>query len=250
MRYKRVTPRRDYQRPPLVEVLFELRFEKNHLDALLPGLLEPLIRDDFPSLEQAPELLTNQDRQKNEVSFVNASRTLIARISRGRFTLSSIRPTGETTYIGFESLQHGLNKLLQAFCQIHPDCKPTRLSYRYVNHIALPPSPVSMNKLFHLGTYFPAFLVKPGWINTNFALDATFRLDQSEGESSVRIQLRPVLTLVGERFLLDLDCFSETRIELIEVNDWLVDAHNLAGDVFESCIGNELRELFEEKVIA
>ena len=246
MRYQRTTPRKVYRKPPLVEVVFEFRYERSPFDALLPGLLEPLIRQDFPNLEQPPESPIMQEHQLSEIRFVNSSRTLMAQVSRGRWAVSSFRPTGDLGYIGFESLAKAVTKLSTSFRDVHPRSKPTRLGYRYVNHIDVPGSPVIVNELFQVGAYFPALFGKPEWSNNSFAVEAAFRCGDTSLGSSVRMELRPINTPSGERFLLDVDCYCDQGIALAGIPDWLQEAHDLAGDVFESCIGDPLRVVFEE----
>jgi uncharacterized protein (TIGR04255 family) len=120
-----------------------------------------------------------------------------------------------------------------------------RIGLRYINRIELPASKVELGEYFE---FYP--FVGPNLPQNmeSFILGSEF--SYAEGRDRCRVQLAPVPASSGgiTAFILDIDYFlaQPEAVKVSEVLGWVEEAHSRVEEVFEGCITDRLRELFEE----
>jgi len=120
-----------------------------------------------------------------------------------------------------------------------------RIGLRYINKIEIP-------EVINLETYFDfrPFLGRnlPQDI-VNFMVGCMFPFDEGRNLCKVALQKVAPDTHGHNAFILDLDYFltQPKAITSKEVLNWIENAHNKIEKIFEGCIKDPLRDIFEEE---
>lgn len=117
---------------------------------------------------------------------------------------------------------------------------------RYINKIEIPFAEVPLNEYF---SFYPSLgpdLPKDDLSSFMVGCQYSFR----QGNDMCRFQLASQAAEKPghSRFTLDLDYFTNNQAELSDLNplDWVNSAHQKIDEIFEGCISDNLRKLFQE----
>jgi uncharacterized protein (TIGR04255 family) len=242
---------RKYRNPPIVEALCEFRFEPGApWDMAIPGLVYERIRDNFPKRRQVqsfevsvaagPEGIGQQVLTADRMQFLREDEKALIQVGPNLLAVNHLKP--------YPTWQAFLPLIRQGFESYLTSANPKgiqRIGLRYINRIELPGERVELADYFA----FRPFVGE--------------RLPQDYGPFIVGIQIpfedsRDVLRLQlasaapetpdAIAVMLDLDYFliRPGGVSQDEVFEWIDIAHSHVEDVFEACITDRLRQMFEE----
>lgn len=242
---------RKYANPPIVEAVCEFRLTPDTpWDMTIPGLIYEKVREVFPHREQrviqeveittGPAGLQQQIRTSERILLFADDRKTFVQLGTRLLAINSLRPY--PTWAGFKPK---IERAFEALSRTVEIRGLERIGLRYINQIEIPSSPVRLENYFHfylfLGPQLPQDMA-------DFIAGSDFffakRLDRC------RVQLRPAPSSTPEctALMLDIDYFlaQEKGIEVRAAMDWVEEAHDKVEEVFEGCITDSLRNLFQE----
>jgi uncharacterized protein (TIGR04255 family) len=247
-----------YNNPPLVEAVCEFRLAQDaRFNADIPDLIYGKIREAFPiqaihkvtevkietSGEQADETKTTT-QEHNAVRFFNTDKNKLIHVDPVARLIAAVCLRPYPSWEVFRPLIEDVFNLLVEFTGTEPF---QRLGLRYTNRIEI----LSAGKKSSLEEYFQ-FRPCPmrGTLPDIKSFVVGYVLPFAQERDLCRVQLTDsVPTRVDyDAFMLDLDYFL-ARPQTIPINDsleWVDGAHDAINRIFESCITDSLRKIFQE----
>lgn len=238
-----------YEKPPIVESVFECRFPADSAwDLAVPGLLYQELKDLFPQrerrlfgemrFENVPEGLLQQVRPVEQVIFRTLEKNTYVQISSGKISVHRQPPYG--SWRDFGPL---VGRVIKTAANVMGQQKTERLGLRYINRVTLPGEIVDLEEYFDFrpnpGDRLPKVLGR-------FHLLVEFPF--AEARDLCRVQLSTALAEQPSHsaFLLDLDYFNlrQGAVDLTGAPAWIEEAHTRIEDAFEGCITDRSRVLF------
>lgn len=241
---------RKYRNPPIVEAICEFRLTQDTpWDLTIPGLFYEKVKKDFPHREQRvvqeveliqePQGIQHRIRTSERALLFTQNRKMLIQIGPRLLVVNALSPY--PTWRGFKpQIEMAWNELQRSV-----EIKGLeRIGLRYINRIKLPGKEVKLDDYFEfhltLGPRLPQHVI-------SFVAVAEF--PYNEDRDLCRVRLGPARDSVEESIcILDIDYFL-ARPGAVEVSDalqWVEEAHSRVEEVFEGCITDRLRELFEE----
>lgn len=245
-----------YARRQLAEVICQLRFpEILSIDAQEPAAFQERIRREYPQyekkLEQLPPQLVGgkpvQQGTVNNYQFVSAEGQWKVSLTKGFIALSTYG------YTRWEDFAQRLDRVLAAFIELYQPSWFTRVGLRYVNAFcreALGLDELNWGELITPG--FLGLMAEPDVQESAFLkheLSATLTVP---GGAKANVKSGPgLLRKVNNRthevtqqkvFMLDLDVFMDSRIELGHAVPALNIVHDNAGSLFHAAITDTLSQ--------
>lgn len=238
---------RKYKNPPVVEAVCEFRLSQNTpWDLTVPGIFYEKIREDFPHREQrvasqvelAHEPQSFQQRIKTfeHILLLSEDRKRIVQLGPRLLVINVLRPY--PTWQGFKPIIEKVWKILLEIVEVKG---LERIGLRYINEIKIPEQTFEPEEYFEFYPYIGKGLPQK---LASFIVGAEFLY---EGEDDrCRLQLTPAIG--GNALILDIDYFL-TNLQNVNsewVMDWIEKAHSRVEEIFEGCITDKLRAMFEE----
>lgn len=246
------TPRRRYARPPIIEALVDIQVEPGGQAGVLE--LGHALHDEaerFPTRQELFEssvtinLLTGESnppasREVTGYRFVSADGQQAVRFGRTGFTFSRLPPYGE-----WEDWRGEARRLWDRYRRLAGPSAVTRIAVRYINRVDIPQPWGDISEYFNVRPELPsglppvvdAFLMQLQVAQPDMP-GTTMILNQGRVEAP-----RPDLLSI----LLDVDVFRTVRLPAESAEFWegLEQLHGRANTVFEACITNRTREIFD-----
>jgi len=243
---------RKYKNPPIVEAVCEFRLTPNTpWDLTVPGLFYEKVKNNFPKREQrvfqevelAQETqgLRHQIRTSERILLFTPNRKMLIQIGPRLLTVNALKP-----YPSWQVFRAQIEMAWETIQGIIEIRGIQRIGLRYINRIELrEKEPVELKDYFE---FYPFIGSRLPQNTVSFIVGSQFSYEADRDRC--RVQLTPAPGSGGDNpsFILDIDYFL-SRPLAIEVSDalhWVEEAHTRVEDVFEGCIKNRLRELFEE----
>lgn len=238
-----------YSHPPIVEVVAEFRFVPSEpWDLTIPGLVYDRLRALFPRKrllkvlegETAAEAsgLRQEFRLADRMQFLREDEKAFVQIGPDLLAVNHLAPY--PTWEGFRPL---IQDALQAYVAVAQPRGLRRIGLRYINRIVIPANPVELADYLSFRPYVGAGL--PQRIS-GFILGLQSPYD--DGRDVLRLQLTTDEpgTPDSVALLLDMDYFMAhpEAVPLQEALNWIETAHLRVQEVFEACITDRLRVLF------
>jgi uncharacterized protein (TIGR04255 family) len=241
---------RKYKNPPIVEAVCEYRLTQDTpWDLTIPGLFYERVKDDFSQREQRlvqeaeltrePQGLQHQIRTTERILLFAPDRKMLIQLGPRLLVINALKP-----YPGWEGFKPRIIKAWEALQQVVEVRGLERIGLRYINQIELPTQEVNLEEYFEfypfVGKRLPQQMVF-------FILGAEF--PYVGDRDRCRVQLTPAAAKESKiAAILDIDYFlaRPRAIEMSEVLDWIEEAHSRVEEIFEGCITDKLREMFEE----
>lgn len=238
-----------YRNSPIVEAVCEFKFKQDaSWDATIPGLLYERIRDTFPEKEQrqtqdvrfvqGPEGVSPEVRPVEYVMFRDTDKKRIIQVAPHVLLVNRLYPY--TIWEDFiEAIATALNNLLAVYNEKGVE----GLTLRYLNRIAIPDSNVTLEKYLNFYPYLGENLPQT---TTAFVVGCVFPF--AEERDACKLQLSSAITQDNEKsaFLIELS-YSLVKSDQFSISDaipWIINAHKQIEHIFEGCITDELRQLF------
>ena len=248
-----------YAKRQLVEVICQLRFpEILKIDVSEPADFQERIRRDYPQyekkIEQLPPQMVNgkpvPQGTVNNYQFVSAEGQWRVSLTKGFIALSTYG------YTRWEDFAQRLDLVLAAFIETYHPSWFTRVGLRYVN--AFRREALGLDGMLWKELITPGFLGLMGEEDAQetaflkHELSATF---QVPGGAKANVKSGPgLLRKVNNRtretteekvFMLDLDLFMDSKIELGQAVPALNIVHENAGSLFRAALTDTLSDAME-----
>lgn len=242
---------RKYRNPPIIEAVCEFRLPSDSKwDLTIPGLIYERVSSDFPNKEQrlvqeveitqGPQGVQQQIRSSERVLFLTDNRKTLIQLGPHLLAVSCLKP-----YPTWDGFKPKIEKAFSALTDTVDVKGLQRIGLRYINRIEIPGKPIRLEDYFEfypfLGRNLPQNM-------ESFMIQCL--LPFFDRRDSCRIQLTNALAENPDNigFLLDLDYFL-ARSQDVLANDalkWVESAHQKVEEIFEGCITERLKEIFQE----
>jgi len=239
-----------YAKPPIVEAVCEFRLTpETRWDLTVPGLLYERLKGSFPQKEQrmiqemeltqGPEGLHQQIRTSERIIFFTEDKKMLVQVGPRLLAINVLKPYPH--WEGFKPRIEMAWKSLQAAIEVQG---LERIGLRYINHIELP---AQGGKLAEYFEFYPSIGQSLPQQMVAFLTAAEF--SYADGRDHCRVELTRIPASGGRSlFMLDIDYFlaRSGAVKPAEALAWVEEAHSRVEEVFEGCITDKLREMFEE----
>ena len=248
-----------YDKSQLVEVICQLRCpEILKIDAEAPAAFQERIRRDYPQyekkIEQLPPRMVNgapvPQGSVNNYQFISERGQWKVSLTKGFIALSTYG------YTRWEDFAQRLDKILAAFIETYHPSWFTRVGLRYVNAFR--------REALGLEDCLWKELITPGYLGlmadedaqeTAFMKDEQTATLQMPGGAKANVKCGPgLLRKVNNRtretteekvFMLDLDLFMDSKLELGHAVPALNIVHENAGSLFRAAITDTLADAMD-----
>ena len=242
---------REYDNPPIIEAVCEFRLPPDtQWDLTIPGLVFEEVRSGFPNREQrlvqklevsrAGQRIDQRMRTEERVVFLTEDRKTFIQLGPNLLAINQLKP-----YPIWEQFKSSIEKSFGALRNVVSLKSLERIGLRYINRIEIPETEPNLRDYLEfrpsLGKSLP---------NTIESLNLGCVFSFSDHRDSCRVQLTNAASDVPKTscFILDIDYFlaQPKTIAVTEAMQWLENAHAKVEDLFEGCITDRLRAIFQE----
>lgn len=252
---------KQYKSPPIKEAVCEFRFRSGApWDLAVPGLIYAELKNDFPrrlpnvipaasvviGMGQ-PDVQAQVDEQMRQgISQMQGLRFWrehaedgVIVVAPNRLSISHYRP-----YPSWEGFLPIIQQAFAAYVEVAQPHGIQRIGLRYINDIGFDKGTVDFEDYFEFYPYLGANLPQD-YAGLRMSLYMQFK----DGRDALRLQLSTVPGETTEQVVarLDLDYFlvqPETLL-LEQTSDWLQQAHDGVEEVFEGCLKDSVRAMFD-----
>jgi uncharacterized protein (TIGR04255 family) len=230
------------QRSPLIEALFEIRFEPSSPSArdLLVGSVYPKVRDWTPVVEQLPfASIPKALREQDEKLRYQASHRLKSSTGSEYIVLGEqVAGVSTQSYRGWTDFLSKIERLTSALQGTDLVGKVTRVSIRYINVLQIPIG----SRLSKLNVK----IVERGNQPDERGMHLRYEIHHSEGCLSI-VQIAPTATAATvkgpiEGLLVDVDTIGDKRPGLGELKPHVEMLHSRSKEVFFTLLTDETIE--------
>jgi len=242
-----------YHNSPIVEAICEFRFtESTPWDLTIPGFLYERIKDMLPFKEEQiqQQIQTNQN-QKGEIIqevslnkamvFLSEDRQCFTQVSDRRISIHTVKP-----YITWARFKPLIANVYDTTIKLLTNAHLQRIGLRYINRIEAPTGYLKMSDYFDFGLRLGKNLPQHDFVD--FIVGCVFPF--ADQRDYCRVQSARAVSESSEisAFVLDLDYFLQIpdAVSISQALEWLENAHDTTETIFEGCITDKLREIFNE----
>ena len=255
---------RQYQNPPIHEVIIELQFHESLEEGALRPLRDPL-SDVFAQVAEmsSTEMLMQlgpgkQELQSQPPQFAGwicktEDEGWQTKACRSNLSFHSVRvgKWPEGPYVGWDLVYERFMEIHGTVSDVYEGMQVKRAGLRYLNRIAIPEREDAGN-WFAIGIRPPEADVRDPF---TFQLTQTWARAGGHEDVSARVGLTKIeiedeaVAQGNQGILLDIDIFNlwvKKAPSYHEFPEWLGRAHGVENAVFEGCVTDQLRRLFKE----
>jgi uncharacterized protein (TIGR04255 family) len=241
-----------YKNPPIIEAVCEFRFEPGSpWDLAVPGLVYEKIRDSFPKRHPVREVefgvipsasgVEQQVKTIDQIRFLREDEKAFIRVGPDQLAVHHLKP-----YPSWQEFQPLIMKGFNAYSDAATPKSIQRIGLRYINRIEISGERVKIEDYFQFYPFvghklpqeFGPFIV---------GIEAPYE----DSKDMLRVLLTSVRSSAPSTIsvLLDLDYFlaKPGAVALDKISEWINVAHDHVEEVFEACITDPLRKIFEEE---
>lgn len=244
---------KQYNKSPIVEALCEFQFIPTQpWDLTIPGMIYDKINKDFPHKQQQVGIgIQFKPTEKGGVEhkvesaparlqFFNQDKTMLVQVGPDLFTVNQLKPY--KAWSVFKPL------ILAQFKIYNSIAKPKglkRIGLRYINRINIKAASVNLEDFINFYPQLPKDIPQ---VHSSFLTRIEIPYKNNRDHILVTVgSTIPEDTGISS-IILDLDyALSQAEgVPLDETERWLEEAHSIIESVFESCITDVSRQIFEE----
>ncbi len=243
-----------YERAPLQEAIFEVRFINDSFDSAIPGQIYEKVRKEFPQKKDIKQfffavgLQEHQFKRSSDIRAPcmqawNTQQSQCVQVGPG------IIAANDLSYNGWETFLPAIRRIVDSYVEVVSPQEVERVGMRFINRILIPEDKVSISNFFQIGISVPPI------INNSHSFDITLN-SRINGKFDVLTKVRFTSDSLkkgesGVAFVLDLDAsvsslISADSTEIIEVAR---SAHNRIGAIFEGLLLPPTREILGGRVV-
>lgn len=239
-----------YTNCPIREALCEFQFEQDSSwDLAMPGLIFEQIREQFPKKRQvkAPDMQICVGAQRvtpevpilmDRIQFLQEDEKALLQVGPRLLAVNVLSP-----YPGWDSFRPMILDALKVYRRVVDPAKLHRVVLRYINVIKTTEARIDLQEYFNFYPYLGS-----GLPQEHGRFICGVRVPRDSVNSTLKIELASVPQPTTLAFTLDLE-HSLSRPEALGFDvlpDWLDVAHSDIEGIFEACLTEKLRSLFEE----
>lgn len=242
---------RKYLNPPIVEAVCEFRITSDSKwDLTIPGLVYEKVGKQFPKKEQRllQRIEATKSPQGNEqhvsteerVLFLTNNRKMFIQMGSRLLAVNCLKPY--PTWNGFKP---EIENAFDALCDIVDIKGLQRIGLRYINHIEIPRTSVNLEDYFEFRPFQGRNLPQ---VLESFIVGSVFPSSDEQDACKVQLTNATCEKPGHSAFLLDLDYFlsQPQPLPVNKASQWVETAHDQVESIFEGCITDKLRKIFEE----
>jgi len=241
-----------YANCPIAEAVCEFRLtSETKWDPTIPGFLYEKVKEQFPNKEQKliQEISITQNahgvRQRVQPSerafFLATDRKTFMQVGPHLLAVNRLKP-----YAGWEVFKPKIEDAFRALATVVETKGLQRIGLRYINRIEIPGHSVNLGEYFEFRPFRGQSLPQKNM--TSFLVGCI--LSFADGRDACRLELTNAVPEKAENvsFVLDLDYFlnQPRAVSEDQALEWVESAHQRIDELFEGCITDKLRKLFQE----
>ena len=247
--FEGLVPRR-YRKPPITQAICEFQFISDKTwDWTIPGLIYPKISNEFPvkQQEQAFEVTVAPQQQMvqrfstalSKMQFLNTDKTAMVQIGPDLLGINVQAP-----YPGWPNFFKLISEQFRIYLEVASPKGFKRIGLRYINQIEFSSQGIETTKYFRYYPYLPEDIEQKHGPFTMRVLHPS-----DDGRDVLTVSFANVVPSVNLMYVLDLDCslIQSGTVQLSDGLAWVEHAHTKIENMFEACITDDLRALFEER---
>ena len=243
---------RNYPNPPIQEALVEFHFaDDGRWNWTYPGRYWGLVRDEYdgePRSEQTIAIGAQVQAQSVSTQAISGvGRVFLTQTNgRGLLGLAPLRCSVHVTgaYPGWKDFRPRVEHAVDAYRELDPECRVSRISLRYVNRIIIPGVALDLTQWFTSSPTLPDGVTQ--------SMNALMSRVETTYEDGARLAIT-LATIHHDNpnesaFLLDLDLSwtPDTPVPLSDRVYAIVDSlHDRESTAFEAMITDATRGLFQ-----
>jgi len=242
---------RKYRNPPIIEAICEFRLPYTVLwDLTIHGLMFEKIQKEFPNktqqliqnieVTQTPQGLQQQIVTSEQSIFSTPDKKILVQTGPHILAINCLEP-----YPTWERFKPQIEHAFMALTSILEVKELERISLRTVNRIVIPQSPIILSDYFEFRPFLGEHLPRQP---ISFVQACSF--DFYDERDICQIQLTNVVPNTAESvaFILDFNySLAKPRsISAVDALEWVDTAHFKLNEMFEGCITDRLRSIFDE----
>lgn len=239
-----------YSKPPCVEAVCEFRFDPaSPWDLTMPGLMYRELAEHYPNKRETKAIEVEFDLQSqspvrrtvqsDQIQLLSRDEKSKVQVGRHLLVVSRVAP-----YEGWQNLKPMIDRALDCYRKTASPSAIVRTSLRYVNSIVIPHSEFMMEDYFD---FYP--FIGPRLPQEHGAFFLGVETAYSEQRDALRVEIQTAQSgdPNSNNILLTLNYAAngKGKVSFDSVNQWLDTAHSTVHDVFEGCIKDLTRRLFE-----
>ena len=244
---------RQYSNPPIIEAVCEFRFTTDtEWDLTIAGLVYDQVKNDFPNKEEravrevtisgGPKGMEQQVRTTQRMVFLTTDKKTLIQVGPHLLAVNRLKP-----YPSWDEFKPQIEKAFAALNHTLEQVRGLeRIGLRYINRIEIPSKTVDLDQYFEfrpfLGERLPQNM-------TGFIIGCMLPFFESRDVCKVQLTNAVPEQPDTGAFLLDLDYFvtKPQAVSPDQALEWVETAHAKVESLFEGCISDRLRKLFEEE---
>jgi uncharacterized protein (TIGR04255 family) len=245
--------RRKYRKPPIAEAVCEFRFRgSTEWDWTIPGIVYQLIKADFPEKRQEKgfeiKITPKEGRIEPSASgsllkmqFVKQDGSAMLQLGPDLLAINVYPP-----YPGWETFEALIRQQLEIYIRVADPVGFRRIGLRVINKIAFPTRGIEMTEYFH---YYPHLPESVEQKHGPFLMRVLHAYEEERDLFAVQMtHIQQSDKSLNLAIGLDLDYYlaQPDKLELAGGMGWVSRAHDRVEAMFEACITDKTRELFEE----
>lgn len=242
---------RKYVNSPIIEAVCEFRLTPDSKwDLTIPGLIYEKVSNEFPNKEprliqeveitQGPQGIQQQIRTSERILFLTNDRKTFIQVGPHLLAVNCLKP-----YPTWDGLKPMIEKAFRALINTIEVKGLQRIGLRYINRIEIPSLLVKLEDYFG---FYPFLSLNLPQNIENFVVQCLLQF--FDRRDSCKVQLTNAVPERSDNFsfLLDLDYFLAQPQTVLanQALQWVESAHQQVEAVFEGCITERLREIFQE----
>jgi len=244
------TVRHRYKKPPVAEAVCEFQFlGAKEWDWTIPGLLYQEIKSEFPQKRQekafeitiAPQEGRVQQSlagSLSKIQFVRENNSAMVQVGPDLLSVNVSAP-----YPGWETFETLIRRQFEIYLKTAHPSGFKRIGLRYINRVVFQASGIETTDYFY---YYPQLPKTVAQMHGPFSMRV---LHEYEGGRDVLNLQMGHLPPIGQNLViaLDLDYYlaKPGTVELPRGLEWVSTAHSRIEEMFEACITDKTRDLFE-----
>jgi len=240
-----------YRNPPIMEALCEFQFDPSSpWDLAVPGLVYEKLGDPFrkrrlakvfeASISGGPEGIEQQVKTADRMQFLRDDERALIQVGPNLLAINHLKP--------YPTWQEFLPLIRQGFDAYLAAANPKgiqRIGLRYINRMEIPGERIELEDYFEFRPF-----VAPRLPQDFGPFIVGVQIPYEDSSDTLRLQLASatVETPHTVPVMLDLDYFlaQPGRVSPDRVFEWVEVAHSHVEEVFEACITDRLRQMFQE----
>lgn len=241
---------RKYQNPPLIEAVCEFRVsEEAPWDDNVRELIYQELSETFPKKRSRPlqDIQVSLKRESTEqkigktdrVQYLNEDENRLVQIAPRMVSVNVLKP-----YPSWDQYKPLIEKTFHALQSAATIASIERIGLRYINKIEVPVEAINLNDYFlftpQTGDNLPPSI-------ESFFLLCVFPFNQGRDSGKVELKSAAPDQKGHSAVILDIDYYLSRpkTVETSQALNWVEEAHDKVEALFEGCITDKLRKLFE-----